>query len=82
MNWMTGTALYFIIWWLVLFIFLPLGNPRQAADPADVEAGNEGAAPPRPYILLKAIATSITAFVVLMVVVWLIDSPALRAYWA
>jgi len=81
MNWGTGTAFYFVIWWVVLFIFLALGNPREGADPGDTEPGNERAAPPRPYLLRKAIATTITSFAVLALVFWLIDSPALQDLW-
>ena len=29
MGWITGTAVYFVIWWLTLFMILPIGVQRQ-----------------------------------------------------
>jgi predicted secreted protein len=54
----TGIALYFVIWWIVLFAILPLWTrPVSDADPASGWRG----APERPQLLKKALTTSIVA---------------------
>lgn len=40
----TGLAIYFIIWWVVLFIVLPFGH-RSQADNNDVTLGTVESAP-------------------------------------
>ena len=54
----TGIALYFVIWWIVLFAILPLWT-RPVSD-ADPSSGWRGA-PERPQLLKKALTTSIVA---------------------
>ena len=45
MNLASAIAIYFIIWWLMLFLVLPFGI-RNAHDTGDtVEEGNEPGAP-------------------------------------
>jgi predicted secreted protein len=64
MNPISAIAVYFIIWWLVLFIILPLGvrNAHEAGDA--VEEGNDAGAPVNPRLLRKAIQTTILATIV------------------
>ncbi len=57
----TGIALYFVIWWIVLFAVLPLWT-RPVAD-ADPTSGWRGA-PERPGLLKKVIANSIIAAII------------------
>ena len=54
MNLASAIAIYFIIWWLVLFLVLPFGI-RNAHDTGEtVEAGNEPGAPVKPRLVQKA----------------------------
>lgn len=57
-------ALYFVIWWTVLFAVLPLGVRTQAEDGVIVP-GTEGSAPTRPRLIRIVLRTSIVAAVVL-----------------
>jgi predicted secreted protein len=57
-------ALYFVIWWTILFAVLPLGVKSQIEE-GRVVPGSEGAAPARPLLLMKAGITSIVAAVIL-----------------
>jgi len=43
MNWFTALALYLIIWWLVLFVILPIGIRGQAEEGDIVEGSEPGA---------------------------------------
>ena len=45
-------AVYFVIWWTVLFAVLPLGVKSQY-EHGDVVPGTEGAAPHKPMLLKK-----------------------------
>ena len=54
-------AVYFILWWVVLFAILPFGVRSQHEEP-DMPAGTDPGAPVRPRLLIKAaITTVITA---------------------
>ena len=60
----TAIAIYFLIWWLVLFLVLPFGI-RNAHDTGDtVEEGHEPGAPVNPRLVQKAVITTIVATVV------------------
>jgi predicted secreted protein len=62
-NPITGVAIYFVIWWTVLFAVLPWG----ARAPDNPEPGMAESAPARPRLLLKFLVTS-----ALSGVIWLI----------
>jgi predicted secreted protein len=67
MNLASAIAIYFIIWWLVLFLVLPFGI-RNAHDTGEaVEAGHEPGAPVRPRLLQKALITTLLATVVFVI---------------
>jgi predicted secreted protein len=61
MNIYSAIAIYFIIWWLMLFIALPFGvrNSHEAGEL--VEEGNEPGAPVCPLLMQKALVTSLLA---------------------
>lgn len=61
MNLASALAIYFIIWWLVLFLVLPFGIRNAHESGEAVEEGNEPGAPVRPRLLLKALITTILA---------------------
>ena len=54
-----GIAIYFIIWWVVLFTTLPFGaRSSHEAGEKTVEGADAGA-PLKPRLLLKFVATTI-----------------------
>ncbi|BAQ17528.1 DUF1467 family protein [Methyloceanibacter caenitepidi] len=59
-----GVAIYFVIWWVLLFAVLPWGV--RTSEEAG-EASNPGfadSAPHRPRLLLKIVATTIVSGIV------------------
>jgi predicted secreted protein len=60
MSLVSGLAIYFVIWWLVLFLVLPFGV-RSQHEMNDVTFGTDSGAPHQPWIVRKVIATSILA---------------------
>ncbi len=56
MHPLTGLAIYFVLWWLVLFTVLPFGT-RPVAEP-DPQTGWRGA-PAKPQLGRKILATTI-----------------------
>jgi len=63
MAWTTALAIYFIIWWLVLFMVLPFGVRNAAETGEAVEAGNDPGAPTVHALGKKLIATTLVAAV-------------------
>lgn len=65
-------AVYFIIWWTVLFVVLPFGV-RSQTESGDVVAGSEPGAPVAPNLKRKAVITTWLSFGVFAVVyvVWM-----------
>ncbi|PHR60315.1 MAG: hypothetical protein COA47_07920 [Robiginitomaculum sp.] len=63
MGIITSLALFFIIWWLVLFVTLPLGVRGQWEDDA-TEKGTEPGAPIKANIGRKFLLTTLIALVV------------------
>jgi predicted secreted protein len=60
MNWGSLVAIYFVVWWTILFAVLPWGMRTQEEE-GDVVLGSAASAPVRPRLLRKAVATSIVA---------------------
>ena len=60
MGWATGIAIYFTIWWVVIFAVLPWGVRAQE----NVEPGHASGAPANPRLLLKAIVTTLVSAVI------------------
>ena len=57
MGWASGIMVYLVIWWIALFMVLPLGV-RRVENPG---RGQETGAPERPDLLRKAIITPLLA---------------------
>ena len=67
MSLISALAVFFIIWWLVLFAVLPFGV-RSQHEAGDVTLGTDHGAPERPRLARKfAITTAIAAIVFLVV---------------
>jgi len=62
-----GLALYFVVWWILLFAVLPFGV-RSQAENWEVVQGSEPGAPAVPALREKAIWTTLVASVVLVIV--------------
>ncbi|HLL27573.1 MAG TPA: DUF1467 family protein [Xanthobacteraceae bacterium] len=56
-------AVYFVVWWLVLFTVLPWGVHSQH-ETGEISPGSDPGAPTRPLLLRKAIVTTLIATVV------------------
>jgi predicted secreted protein len=59
----TAVAIYFLIWWTVLFAVLPWGI-RSQAEGGDVSPGTDPGAPSLPQLGRKALWTTVVASVV------------------
>ncbi|MGI9412061.1 MAG: DUF1467 family protein [Hyphomicrobiales bacterium] len=64
----TSLAIYFIIWWLVLFTVLPWGARSHHEADLELEPGSAPSAPVRPRMALKFAVTTVIASVVFAVV--------------
>jgi predicted secreted protein len=62
-----GLALYFVIWWTVLFAVLPLGV-RTQGEAGDVVPGTPASAPARPRMVRVLLITTLSAAVIFGVV--------------
>ncbi|MDE1159003.1 MAG: DUF1467 family protein [Neorhizobium sp.] len=63
MSLLTVGAIYFIIWWTVLFIVLPLGH-RSQQDEGDVALGTVESAPERFHLFRVVVLTTIISLVI------------------
>jgi predicted secreted protein len=57
-SWVLAAAIYFVLWWIVLFAVLPWGVKSQE-EAGDISPGSDPGAPVRPLLLRKAIATTL-----------------------
>ena len=76
MSFLSGFAIYFIIWWLTLFTTLPFGVKSQE----DVQPGNDPGAPAQPMIVRKLIATSVISGIIFAAIYWAVDSGLIDFY--
>jgi predicted secreted protein len=60
MSLTTALAIYFIVWWIVLFTVLPFGV-RSQAESGEVVPGSDPGAPAVPRLRAKIIWTTIVA---------------------
>lgn len=71
-GWVNLAAIYFVIWWVVLFAVLPFGVRTQ--DEADETVlGTTGSAPVRPLMLRKALITTVISAVIMGALVFAHD---------
>jgi predicted secreted protein len=60
MSWTTAAAIYFIVWWVVLFAVLPWGV-RSQAESGDIVPGTDPGAPAVPMLMAKLVWTTLIA---------------------
>ena len=58
MSWTSAVAIYFIIWWLVLFMVLPFGIKNAAETGEQIGEGNDEGAPVAHGLMWKAGVTT------------------------
>ena len=63
MSWKTGFAIYFVMWWIVLFAVLPWGV-RSQHEQGEIPEGTDPGAPAIPHIFWKLVWTTIVTTVV------------------
>jgi len=68
MELISGLAIYFIVWWMVLFMVLPWGATSSHELGREVEPGTMKAAPIKPRMLLKFFLTTLIAGVVFAII--------------
>jgi predicted secreted protein len=69
----TYVAIYFIVWWTVIFAVLPFGVRSQHEDGA-VEDGTEPGAPQRPLLIRKMLVTSVLAALIVGTFAWAVET--------
>jgi len=69
-EFLKGFLIYVIIWWIVLFTILPFGIKK----PDKVEKGHADGAPQNPFIVKKFIITSLIAFILWLIVFYIIKN--------
>jgi predicted secreted protein len=62
-SWATAIAIYFIIWWVMLFAVLPWGV-RSQEESGDVAPGTDPGAPVFHNVRAKLLWTTIASFMV------------------
>lgn len=73
MNWFSALVVWLIIWWLVLFVILPIGIRGQAEE-GDIVEGSEPGAPHTLDIKRKFKQTTIIASILWVLTCGLIVS--------
>jgi predicted secreted protein len=63
MTFLSGFAVYFVIWWVTLFLVLPHGVKSQA-EAEDIVSGTDPGAPVDPRLGLKLAANTLIAALV------------------
>ncbi|RDE09221.1 DUF1467 family protein [Pelagibacterium lacus] len=81
MQLFTYAAVYFVVWWTVLFITLPFGVRGQHED-GEVTDGTDPGAPVKAHLVPKLIATTILAAIVTVLIGIGMSNPWLQAYWS
>lgn len=69
----TYIAIYFIVWWTVIFATLPFGI-RSQHEAGAVEDGSEPGAPMRPLMIRKALVTTVVAAVIVGLFAWSVET--------
>ncbi|MBX3579999.1 MAG: DUF1467 family protein [Rhizobiaceae bacterium] len=63
MAWISAVAIFFVIWWLVLFAMLPF-SLRTQDEAEDVTLGTVPSAPGGPHMLRAVVRTTVVTAVI------------------
>ncbi len=66
MTWISLSAVFFIIWWIVLFAMLPFGL-RTQDDDKDVTLGTVSSAPRGAHMLKTVIRTTVVSVLIVAI---------------
>jgi len=72
MGWISITAFFFLMWWVVLFTALPLGL-RTQQDDDNVTLGTIASAPRGRHVLRAILITTAIDILVVVVVVFVVN---------
>jgi predicted secreted protein len=64
MTWPLALAIYFTVWWVVLFAVLPFGVRNHAEAGVHLPPGADPGAPVAPRMAIKLAATTVVAALV------------------
>lgn len=67
-----GLAIFFTMWWIVLFAVLPFGV-RSQHEEADYAEGTDPGAPVAPKLLLKAAITTLVTSLLFAALWWFME---------
>lgn len=73
MSWTSTFAIYFILWWLVLFTVLPWGSTSAHETGAASGEGHAASAPLQPRLLRKFAITTVMSALIFLIVYWPIE---------
>jgi predicted secreted protein len=73
MSWATIAAIYFIVWWVVLFAVLPFGV-RSQGESGDFAPGTDPGAPSLPALGKKVLWTTLVSAAIFAVLYWIYTS--------
>jgi predicted secreted protein len=68
-SWTTALAIYFVLWWVVLFAVLPWGV-RSQAEAGEVLPGSDPGAPAVPGLGSKLVWTTVVSALVFGLIYW------------
>lgn len=77
MGWLSGSVVYFMIFWTVLFAVLPWG---VRSEHIPEEEGHMGGAPVNPNLKKKFIITALLSVVIWGIIYWLIEIDVIDFY--
>jgi predicted secreted protein len=66
MGWVSLAAVFFIVWWVVLFATLPFSLRTQDED-GEVTLGTPSSAPKGPHVLRAMVRTTVVTAIILAV---------------
>jgi len=69
-----GMAVFFMIWWIVLFAVLPFGVRQSQREAGEVVPGSEPGAPDMPRMMRVLIGTTVVTTIVFLSYLWVRDS--------
>lgn len=67
-------AIYFILWWVVLFAVLPWGNQSAHEAGEAAERGHASSAPINPNLGRKFVATTLISGVIFAIGYWVVSN--------
>lgn len=74
-------SFYFMTWVICFFVVLPFGV-RNQIDEGEHVPGSERGAPVILRMRGRLVATTVLAFVVVLLLMWGVSNPTLQRYWA